>query len=59
MRPVWDSSNKTIKEVKPLFDCFGKDREIGPPFSVEASCQVAAIPGQNEAFTFDLTNVER
>ena len=41
------------------FDCFGRVREIGPPFSDEASCQVAAIPGQNEAFTFDLSNVER
>ena len=41
------------------FDCFGRVREIGPPFSAEASCQVDAIPGQNEAFTFDLTNVER
>ena len=41
------------------FDCFGRVREIGPPFSAEASYQVTAIPGQNEAFTFDLTNVER
>ena len=27
--------------------------------SFEASCQVDAFPGQNDAFTFDLTNVER
>ena len=40
-------------------DCFGRVREIGPPFSAEASCQVDAFPGQNDAFTFDLTNVER
>ena len=40
-------------------DCFGRVRKIGPPFLAEASCQVGAIPGQNEAFTFDLTNVER
>ena len=42
-----------------LFWLFWKVREIGPPFSAEASCQVGAIPGQNGAFTFDLTNVER
>ena len=41
------------------FDCFGRVGEIGPPFSAEASCQVGAFPGQNDAFTFDLTNVER
>ena len=41
------------------FDCFGRVREIGPPFSAEASCQVDAFPGRNGAFTFDLTNVER
>ena len=41
------------------FDCFGRVREIGPPFSAEVCCQVAAIPGQNEAFTLDRSNVER
>ena len=41
------------------FDCYGRVREIGPPFSAEASCQVDAFPGQNDAFTFDLSNVER
>ena len=41
------------------FDCFGRARKIGPPFLAEASCQVEGIQGQNEAFTFDLTNVER
>ena len=42
-----------------LFWLFWRVREIGPPFSAEASCQVDAFPGQNEAFTFDLTIVER
>ena len=41
------------------FDCFDRVREIGPPFSAEASCQVEAIQGQNEASIFDLSNVER
>ena len=33
--------------------------QIGSLILGEASCQVDAIPGQNDAFTFDLTNVER
>ena len=40
------------------FDCFGRVREIGPPLSAEASCQVDAFSGWNGGFTFDLTNVE-
>ena len=36
------------------FDCFGRVGEIGPPFSAEASCKVAAIPGQNGANFFTL-----
>ena len=51
--------DKTIKKRFHLFDRFGRVREIGPPFLAEASCQVEAIPGQNGAFIFDLTNVKK
>ena len=42
-----------------LFWLFWKVWEIGPPFSAEASCQVEGIQGQNDAFIFYQTNVER
>ena len=41
------------------FWLFWRVREIGLPFLAEDSCQGDAFPGQNGAFTFDLTNVER
>ena len=52
-------SNKTIKEVKPLFDCFVKVRKIGFPFSHSASRPFNAFLGENEADTFEVTDVER
>ena len=56
---IWNAYQTKQSQRWNLFWLFWKVREIGPPFSAEASCQVEGIWGQNEAFTFDLTNVER
>ena len=56
---IHNLSNKTIKEVKPLFDCFVKVRKIGFPFSHSASRPFNAFLGENEADIFEVTNVER
>ena len=52
-------SNKTIKEVKPLFDCFVKVRKIGFPFSHSARRPFWYILGENGADIFEVTDVER
>ena len=45
--------------MKPLFDCFVKVRKIGFPFSHSASRPFSAFFGENEADTFEFTDVER
>ena len=52
-------SNKTIKEVKPVFDCFVKVRKRGFPFSHSGRRPFSAKTEKNGADIFEVTDVER